>query len=316
MRRTRVTMAGALAVSVLVVGLPVAASAAPKAATPAADIPVQLLAMNDFHGRISETTGGDSELVVGPGPDGMYGDPDPENDEIEADDETVVVGGAANIASAVHRARSAFVGEGGEEQASFFVGAGDLVSASPYNSSVFKDEPTIEVLNAMGLDVSSVGNHEYDRGTEELRRISAATDGSYSDDVSACPETLGGEPFVEGEDGCFGEGRHAFEGAEFPIWPRTSSWPARRTPLRSRCSRRTRSSTWATARSWRSSASSPTRRRPSSLPAASRTSPSSTRRRRSTAGSRSCRSRASRRSVCCCTRARRTRGGLERERRL
>ena len=39
----------------------------------------------------------------------------------------------------------------------------------------------------MGLDVSSVGNHEFDRGTEELRRISAATDGTYTDDVTACP---------------------------------------------------------------------------------------------------------------------------------
>ena len=51
---------------------------------------------------------------------------------------------------------------------------------------MFKDEPTIEVLNAMGMDASSVGNHEFDRGTQELRRISAATDGTYSDDVTAC----------------------------------------------------------------------------------------------------------------------------------
>ena len=69
----------------------------------------------------------------------------------------------------------------------------------------------------MGLDVSSVGNHEFDRGTEELRRLSAATDGTYTDDVVACPETLNGEPFVVGTDGCFGNGEgHDFHGAEFP----------------------------------------------------------------------------------------------------
>ena len=62
----------------------------------------------------------------------------------------------------------------------------------------------------MGLDVSSVGNHEFDRGTEELRRISAATDGTYTDDVTAC------EGVTEGVDGCFGADGHEFEGAEFP----------------------------------------------------------------------------------------------------
>jgi 5'-nucleotidase len=62
----------------------------------------------------------------------------------------------------------------------------------------------------MGLDASSVGNHEFDRGTQELRRISAATDGTYTDDVSAC------EGVTPGVDGCFGEGEHAFDGADFP----------------------------------------------------------------------------------------------------
>src|SRR3954453_8649067 len=62
----------------------------------------------------------------------------------------------------------------------------------------------------MGLDASSVGNHEFDRGTEELRRISGATDGTFSDDVTAC------QGVVPGESGCFGEGEHAFDGADFP----------------------------------------------------------------------------------------------------
>ena len=183
-----------------VVAVPTPAGAQPG------DVPVQLIAMNDFHGRISLTTGGDSQLVTAPGPDGVFG----ENELGESDDVVVEVGGSANVAATVQRLQTEFRQESRGAAASFFVGAGDLISASPFESSVFKDEPTIEVLNAMGLDVSSVGNHEFDRGTEELRRISAATDGTFTDDVTAC------EGVTVGVDGCFGEGEHAFTGAEFP----------------------------------------------------------------------------------------------------
>ncbi|MDU1122309.1 MAG: metallophosphoesterase, partial [Dermabacter sp.] len=44
---------------------------------------------------------------------------------------------------------------------------GDSVGGSAYISSVQKDEPTIEALNAMGLQVSSAGNHEFDKGYKE-----------------------------------------------------------------------------------------------------------------------------------------------------
>ncbi|MCU1605741.1 MAG: putative 5-nucleotidase, partial [Modestobacter sp.] len=218
MRRTRLSLAALAVASVAALGLPAAASAAPAAdptevgpagvgppaAAAPADIPVQLVAMNDFHGRISETTGGDSILTTGqgPGPDGVPGN---------ADDGTIVVGGAAHVASTVHALKASFAAADGPGAASYLVGAGDLISASPFNSSVFKDEPTIEVLNAMGLDVSSVGNHEFDRGTTELRRISAATDGLYSDDVSVC------QGVARNVDGCFTDSRgNPFEGAGFP----------------------------------------------------------------------------------------------------
>ena len=36
---------------------------------------------------------------------------------------------------------------------------------------MFHDEPSVESLNAMGLDVTSVGNHEFDEGTDELLRM-------------------------------------------------------------------------------------------------------------------------------------------------
>jgi 5'-nucleotidase len=195
-RRTRLSLATLVVASSAVLGLPTVALAAPAdgPAAAAADIPVQLLTMNDFHGRISETEGGDSELT-------------------DAAGNTLVVGGAAHVASTADGARAAFVAAGGTPEASLFVGAGDLISASPFNSSVFKDEPTIEVLDAMGLDVSSVGNHEFDRGTEELKRISAATDEyeqAHGGLVGAC------DGIVVGETGCFGTGEHAFDGADFP----------------------------------------------------------------------------------------------------
>ncbi len=54
---------------------------------------------------------------------------------------------------------------------SIFVAAGDLIGASPFLSAMFHDEPTIEALSMMGLDISSVGNHEFDEGKAELLRM-------------------------------------------------------------------------------------------------------------------------------------------------
>ncbi len=49
-----------------------------------------------------------------------------------------------------------------------FVSAGDNIGASLFASSVAQDAPTIDVLNALGLDVTTVGNHEFDRGWADL----------------------------------------------------------------------------------------------------------------------------------------------------
>lgn len=51
------------------------------------------------------------------------------------------------------------------------VSAGDLIGASPLLSSLFHDEPTIEAMNQIGLDINAVGNHEFDEGTAELLRM-------------------------------------------------------------------------------------------------------------------------------------------------
>ena len=51
------------------------------------------------------------------------------------------------------------------------VAAGDLIGATPLLSAAFHDEPTIEAMNQIGLDLSSVGNHEFDEGSTELLRM-------------------------------------------------------------------------------------------------------------------------------------------------
>src|SRR6478735_7912158 len=48
------------------------------------------------------------------------------------------------------------------------LGAGDLIGASLFNSAVQQDQPTIDVMNDMCLNASSVGNHEFDQGYSDL----------------------------------------------------------------------------------------------------------------------------------------------------
>lgn len=176
MRRTRVALSvvvAALAAGSVAIGTP--AAAAPG------DVDVQLLALSDFHGRIAPQSGGDGILPSAGG--------------------DLTVGGAAYMATLLDQRAADFAATADNGAGSYFVGAGDLISASPFESSVYKDEPTIEVLNAMGLDYSSVGNHEFDRGFEELQRI---IDGGCT-----------GTPNV---DSCFTDstGDASFDGADFP----------------------------------------------------------------------------------------------------
>ncbi|ANE02791.1 bifunctional metallophosphatase/5'-nucleotidase [Corynebacterium crudilactis] len=49
-----------------------------------------------------------------------------------------------------------------------FVSSGDNIGGSPFASSILDDEPTLDVLNQMGLDFSAVGNHEFDKGYADL----------------------------------------------------------------------------------------------------------------------------------------------------
>lgn len=52
-----------------------------------------------------------------------------------------------------------------------FVGAGDLIGASPITSSLLRDEPTTIAMGRLGMKFSALGNHEFDQGTQELLRM-------------------------------------------------------------------------------------------------------------------------------------------------
>lgn len=61
--------------------------------------------------------------------------------------------------------------------ATALLAAGDSVSASLYASSVQDDQPTIDVLNALGMQASAVGNHEFDKGFNDLTNRIQQKDG-------------------------------------------------------------------------------------------------------------------------------------------
>src|SRR5690606_38854905 len=61
-----------------------------------------------------------------------------------------------------------------------FVGAGDFIGASTFTSFIQQDQPTIDVLNEIGLETSSFGNHEFDKGRADVDdRILDAADWPY-----------------------------------------------------------------------------------------------------------------------------------------
>ena len=49
-----------------------------------------------------------------------------------------------------------------------FAAAGDLIGATTFESFIQHDKPTIDVMNEAGLEVSAVGNHEFDQGYDDL----------------------------------------------------------------------------------------------------------------------------------------------------
>ncbi len=109
---------------------------------------INILAFNDFHGNLE--------------PPKRFIEADAPNDSSKT--VRIPVGGVSYFADAIKKLRAQYPNNA-------VVSAGDLISASPLTSSLFLDEPTIETMNDIQIDFNAVGNHEFDRGTDELRRL-------------------------------------------------------------------------------------------------------------------------------------------------
>jgi 5'-nucleotidase len=151
------------------------------AAPAPAPITLSLISMNDFHGNILPPVG--SVLV-----------PDPANPT----GSRVTLGGAAYLSTLVKTLKAQ------NPQRTLVVAAGDMIGASQLTSGLFHDEPSIEVLSQIGLDISSVGNHEFDRGRTELLRIQKG---------GCFPKSADGSTGKVGVDTCMHQGR--YPGAKF-----------------------------------------------------------------------------------------------------
>ena len=138
------SLSSLLAASILVLVL----DPVPRALAQPAPVDLRILAINDFHGNLRPPPGGI-----------QITDPDDKAKKI-----MVPAGGAETMATLVRQLR-----EGHSN--TIFVAAGDLIGASPLLSAMFHDEPTIESMSMMGLDLSAVGNHEFDEGKDELLRM-------------------------------------------------------------------------------------------------------------------------------------------------
>jgi 5'-nucleotidase len=140
------------ALAALMLALLVVAPTALAAGQKNEDQHVKLLAINDFHGNLLPPTGSSGTIAIAPATPGVSGSG------------TVAAGGAEYLST--H-----FKQLGSQDPNTFVVAAGDSIGASPLLSGLFHDEPTIEALNVMGMDVSGVGNHEFDEGINELLRM-------------------------------------------------------------------------------------------------------------------------------------------------
>ncbi len=158
----------ALAAGIATVGL--AAAAVGTATTAGADddhrrpktVNVQLLSFNDYHGYLEPPGGSDATLSA------------------PLDPTATPVGGAEYLATELATLRDGHPN-------TLTVTAGDLIGGSPFLSGLFHDEPSVASLEAMHLDVSSVGNHEFDEGFTELLRMQQGgchpVDGCYFPDA-------------------------------------------------------------------------------------------------------------------------------------
>jgi len=135
---------------------------------------IQILSFNDFHGNLEPPAGSSGRIVV--------------DHRLDANgkpvDVTQNVGGVEYLSTHLAEARKG-------HPHSLTVAAGDIIGASPLLSAAFHDEPTIEAMNDLGLDVTAVGNHEFDEGYRELQRMQyggCLDDGDGANNQNSCPD--------------------------------------------------------------------------------------------------------------------------------
>ncbi len=107
--------------------------------------PISIVGLTDFHGQLDPST-------------------------LAFDGINSSVGGAANLATMFDEEFANLGGPG------LLLASGDNVGASPANSGLLEDAPTIDVENAWGLDATSLGNHEFDYGIDRLKAHIARAD--------------------------------------------------------------------------------------------------------------------------------------------
>ena len=182
----RLTLLAIAAGLLLAVVAPMASAAGkpPKPPKPPKenDTQVQLLAINDFHGNLAANTPGTIQVGCCNAVNNSAGV------QTGWAQKTVVAGGIEYLATHIKSLRATNAN-------TITVGAGDLIGASPLVSALFHDEPTIEAMNSIGLDVTGVGNHEFDEGIDELRRMQFGNQlgGDGCHPVDGC---LDGTPFL------------------------------------------------------------------------------------------------------------------------
>src|SRR5947209_4958014 len=146
-----------------------AQTAPPASVAQRGPVEVQILAFNDFHGNLQN--------------------PDPvEVTEADGAKHKIVTGGAAHLAAALAGLRAGHAN-------TITVSAGDTIGASPLVSANYLDEPTIDAMNLLHLEINSVGNHEFDRGADELKRMQSGGCAKFTRRTPCAVEPFGGAKF-------------------------------------------------------------------------------------------------------------------------
>ncbi|MDR0199957.1 MAG: 5'-nucleotidase C-terminal domain-containing protein [Streptococcaceae bacterium] len=103
---------------------------------------VQILGINDFHGYIDTTN------------------------TAHLPSSNVKGAGTAALLAGYLNSETASFASANANAVTLKVEAGDMIGASPATSNLLYDQPTMAVLNAMGIQVGTLGNHDFDKGLQ------------------------------------------------------------------------------------------------------------------------------------------------------